>query len=112
MKPATASHLRPEPPCSFLAIPPSPAVHKSSAPARSRQNRPRSRYPVSMPAYPRAVPRSLPGGKGLLWISGKPAVRVQGHTGAEPFAEVINEPGGLLPYAKKHLGPVRYADLE
>lgn len=40
------------------------------------------------------------------------AVRVESYRGAEPFAEVVNEPGGLLPYAKKHLGALRWADLE
>src|SRR5512146_1760285 len=43
---------------------------------------------------------------------GDRTVRVESWSGAEPFAEVINEPGGLLPYAKKHLGQIRWADLE
>lgn len=43
---------------------------------------------------------------------GEKRVRVESFRGAEPFAEVVNEPGGLLPYAKKHIGPLRWADLE
>jgi hypothetical protein len=43
---------------------------------------------------------------------GERAFRVQSFSGAEPFAEVVNELGGFLPYAKKRLGAVRYDDLE
>lgn len=50
--------------------------------------------------------------KAVLRIGETPAASVERYTGAEPFADVINEPGGLLPYAKKHLGEVRFADLE
>ncbi|MBS2021579.1 MAG: hypothetical protein JST92_04165, partial [Deltaproteobacteria bacterium] len=37
---------------------------------------------------------------------------VQHYSGGEPWAEVVNEPGGLLPYAKKHVGELHFADLE
>ena len=43
---------------------------------------------------------------------GDRAIRVESYSGAEPFAEVVAESGGLLPYAKKHLGALRWADLE
>ena len=43
---------------------------------------------------------------------GDRTIRVERFSGAEPFAEVVNEPGGLLPYSKKHLGALRWADLE
>ena len=39
-------------------------------------------------------------------------VRVESYSGAEPSAAVVNEPGGLLPYSKKHLGTLGWADLE
>ena len=38
-------------------------------------------------------------------------VRVESYSGAEPSAAVVNEPGGLLPYSKKHLGTLGWADL-
>jgi hypothetical protein len=50
--------------------------------------------------------------KTSLRISGTPAASVESYLGGEPFAEVIPEPGGLLPYAKKHLGPLQFADIE
>lgn len=50
--------------------------------------------------------------KALLLLGGVPAASVEKFTGGEPFCEVIPEPGGLLPYAKKHLGPLQFADLE
>jgi hypothetical protein len=56
--------------------------------------------------------RPIRGPRALLRIGDEAMVRVDSFAGGEPFAEVINEPGGLLPYAKKHLGPVQYADLE
>jgi hypothetical protein len=43
---------------------------------------------------------------------GNRTIRVESFSGAEPFAEVVNEPGGLLPYSKKHLGALHWADLE
>src|ERR1041385_6652773 len=43
---------------------------------------------------------------------GDRTVRVESFRGAEPSAQVVNEPGGLLPYPKKHLGPLGWADLE
>ncbi|MGZ6141915.1 MAG: hypothetical protein ACXWLM_01195 [Myxococcales bacterium] len=54
------------------------------------------------------MPRTFPS---FLRV-GDRSVRVESFSGAEPFAEVVNEPGGLLPYAKKHLGAIRWADLE
>ena len=48
----------------------------------------------------------------MLRVGGTLAATVDKYTGREPFAEVITEPGGLLPYAKKHIGPdVHFADL-
>lgn len=48
----------------------------------------------------------------MLRLGGTPAAAVATFRGGEPFAEVINEPGGLLPYAKKHVGELHFADLE
>ena len=59
---------------------------------------------------PRPSGRSLL--KTSLRISGTPVASVDSYLGGEPFAEVIDEPGGLLPYAKKHLGPLQFADIE
>src|SRR6266496_3088078 len=64
------------------------------------------------PAYSRAVSSLRSSGKTLLRVKGTPAASVERFTGGEPYCEVINEPGGLLPYAKKHLGPLRFADVE
>jgi hypothetical protein len=64
-----------------------------------------------MPASPRSThPRFA--GKALLRVGDTPAASVESYCGGEPFAEVVDEPGGLLPYAKKHIGAVRFADLE
>lgn len=62
-----------------------------------------------MPAMQRSTSRL--GNQAFLRL-GDRSVRVESYFGAEPFAEVINEPGGLLPYAKKHIGALHYADLE
>jgi hypothetical protein len=49
----------------------------------------------------------------MLRVGGTLAATVDKYTGGEPFAKVIAEPGGLLPYAKKHIGPdVHFADLQ
>ena len=48
----------------------------------------------------------------MLRVGGTLAATVDRFTGGEPFAEVVNEPGGLLPYAKKHIGDLHFADLE
>src|ERR1041384_3942030 len=50
--------------------------------------------------------------KSSLRISGTPVASVDSFLGGEPFCEVIPEPGGLLPYAKKHLGPLQFAAIE
>jgi hypothetical protein len=50
--------------------------------------------------------------KTVLSIGGTPAASVARFRGGEPYAEVVNEPGGLLPYAKKHIGDLHFADLE
>jgi hypothetical protein len=44
-------------------------------------------------------------------VGGTLAATVDRYVGGEPYAEVVNEPGGLLPYAKKHLGDLHFADL-
>jgi hypothetical protein len=62
--------------------------------------------------YPRAVSSLRSHGKTVLSLGGTPAATVERYTGGEPYAEVVNEPGGLLPYAKKHVGAVKFADLE
>lgn len=49
--------------------------------------------------------------KSWLTIGQKPVATVESFSGGDAFAEVVNEPGGHLPYAKKHLGQVRFADL-
>jgi hypothetical protein len=49
--------------------------------------------------------------KTVLSIGGTPAATVERYVGGEPYAVVVNEPGGLLPYAKKHIGPLHFADL-
>lgn len=41
-----------------------------------------------------------------------PSASIEQYSGGEPYAEVIDEPGGLLPYAKKHVGDLKFADLE
>jgi hypothetical protein len=51
-------------------------------------------------------------GKALLRIGDTPVASVERYAGGEPFAEVVSEPGGLLPYAKKHIGELHFADLE
>ena len=50
--------------------------------------------------------------KTWLRIDGKQVASVERYSGGDPYAEVINEPGGMLPYAKKHLGPLHFADLD
>src|SRR5437588_13026172 len=50
--------------------------------------------------------------KSLLRIGDMPVASVERFAGGEPFAEVVSEPGGLLPYAKKHIGDLHFADLE
>ena len=47
----------------------------------------------------------------MLRVGGTLAASVDKYVGGEPYAVVVNEPGGLLPYAKKHIGDLRYADL-
>jgi hypothetical protein len=47
----------------------------------------------------------------FLRVGGR-SIRVESFSGPEPFAEVVSEPGGLLPYSKKHIGALRWADLE
>lgn len=49
--------------------------------------------------------------KTVLSISGTPAATVARFSGGEPYAEVVNEPGGLLPYTKKHIGGIHFADV-
>src|SRR4051812_40445092 len=58
------------------------------------------------------MPSGRRSAKTMLRVGGTLAATVDKYTGGEPFAEVVNEPGGLLPYAKKHIGNVRFADLE
>lgn len=48
----------------------------------------------------------------MLRVGGTLAATVDRFTGGEPYAEVVNEPGGLLPYAKKHLGDLHFADVD
>src|SRR5919109_2171948 len=49
--------------------------------------------------------------KTVLRVGGTIASTVDKYVGGEPYADVVNEPGGLLPYAKKHLGDLHFADL-
>ena len=49
--------------------------------------------------------------KTVLSIGGTPAATVARYVGGEPYAVVVNEPGGLLPYAKKHIGELHFADV-
>jgi hypothetical protein len=58
--------------------------------------------------------QSSPGRSNKCWlkVDGEQVCNVERYTGGDPYAEVVNEPGGLLPYSKKHLGEVRFADLE
>src|SRR3954465_10589584 len=49
--------------------------------------------------------------KTVLSIGGPPAPSVARYGGGEPYAVVVNEPGGLLPYAKKHIGALQFADV-
>ena len=74
----------------------------------------RGRYrPAPMPTVP--ARSSSPGRytkKTWLKIDGHPVASVERYSGGDPYAEVINEPGGMLPYAKKHLGALHFADLE
>jgi hypothetical protein len=49
---------------------------------------------------------------GILRIGNIPVTRVVSFKGGDAYADVIDEPGGLLPYAKKHVSPVKYADVE
>jgi hypothetical protein len=49
--------------------------------------------------------------KTVLSIGGTPAATVARYVGGEPYAVVVNEPGGLLPYAKKHIGALQFADV-
>jgi len=51
-------------------------------------------------------------GKTVLRIGGTTVASVERYSGGEPFAEVVTEPGGLLPYSKKHIGGLHFADLE
>jgi hypothetical protein len=64
-----------------------------------------------MPISPRTQ-RPRFAGKALLRVGDTPAASVESYSGGEAFAEVVDEPGGLLPYAKKHIGELRFADLE
>ena len=66
--------------------------------------------PPSIPARSSAPGRLA--NKCWLKIDGEQVCLVERYSGGDPFAEVINEPGGLLPYSKKHLGELRFADLE
>jgi hypothetical protein len=50
--------------------------------------------------------------KTVLQVGGIAVASVGKHSGGEAYAEVLNEPGGLLPYTKKSVGPLRFADLE
>jgi hypothetical protein len=60
----------------------------------------------------RAVSSTRSPGKTVLRVGGTAAASVERYSGGEPFADVVNEPGGLLPYAKKHIGDLHFADLE
>ncbi len=60
----------------------------------------------------RAVSSLRSPGKTVLRLGGTPTASVEKFSGGEAWCEVINEPGGLLPYAKKHLGPLQFADVE
>ncbi len=64
-----------------------------------------------MAALGRLHPTSVAAAKTVLSIAGTPAATVARYSGGEPYAEVVNEPGGLLPYAKKHIGELHFADL-
>ena len=61
---------------------------------------------------PRTKPSARSPGKTVLRLGGTAAASVATFQGGEPFADVVTEPGGLLPYAKKHVGDLRFADLE
>ncbi|MCA1826738.1 MAG: hypothetical protein ABR567_11375 [Myxococcales bacterium] len=50
--------------------------------------------------------------KTMLRVGGTLAATVDKYVGGEPYAEVVNEPGGLLPYAKKHIGDLHFADVQ
>jgi hypothetical protein len=52
------------------------------------------------------------GAHGILRIGNVPVTTVVSFKGGDAYADVIDEPGGLLPYAKKHVSPVKYADVE
>jgi hypothetical protein len=64
-----------------------------------------------MAALGRLHPTSVAAAKTVLSIAGTPAATVARYSGGEPYAEVVNEPGGLLPYAKKHIGELHFADV-
>jgi len=81
----------------------------------SLRPRPGTRYrrlAMANSASPRAVSSLRSPGKSVLRVGGTPAASVERYSGGEPFADVVNEPGGLLPYAKKHIGDLHFADLE
>ncbi len=63
-------------------------------------------------AAPRPALSARSPGKTVLRLGGTAAASVATFQGGEPFADVVTEPGGLLPYAKKHVGDLRFADLE
>ena len=58
--------------------------------------------------------QSSPGRSNKCWlkVDGEQVCTVERYAGGDPYAEVVNEPGGLMPYAKKHLGDLHFADLE
>src|SRR5258708_20421777 len=61
---------------------------------------------------PRTKPSASWPAKTVLRLGGTAAALVATVRGGEPLAEVVNEPGGLLPYAKKHVGDLHVGDLE
>ena len=61
---------------------------------------------------PRPVTSIRAASRAVLRVGGTIAASVERYTGGDPFAEVVTEDGGLLPYAKKHIGDLRFADLE
>ena len=64
-----------------------------------------------MAPLPRNIHTGPAAAKTVLSIGGTPAATVARFSGGEPYAEVVNEPGGLLPYAKKNIGGLHFADV-
>lgn len=66
---------------------------------------------ATLPPRLSAVARAT-SSKATLRIGTRAVTAVERFGGGDPYAEVILEPGGHLPYAKKHLGELRFGDLD